>query len=317
MRPALCGNDTAMIPVTKVHELTIGSSRNDDHPPHVSAASSLVRHKGQIFVVADDEYSLLIFSEADLGPGHFMPILEEGDLPEDREARKKEKADLESLALLPPFAHREHGALLALGSGSSDKRNRGVLVALDENGRPTEEHVALDLRPLYEELATDIKGLNIEGAEVVGDTLWLMQRGNENGDNALVNLSLEAATAALTDDRILPPGALRTIDHVDLGQLQGERLCFSDASALPDGRIVFAASTEASDDAVSDGQSYGSALGIIETDGLMSFVEPVDLIIKIEGIDARPEGDGVQVLMVTDADDPDTPSPLLEARIPR
>ena len=273
-----------------------------------------MRHNGRIFVVADDEYSLLVFSEEDPGPGHFLPILE-GDLPEDIDARKKAKADLESLALLPPFEEAKHGSLLALGSGSSDKRNRGVLVVLDEEGRPSERHVPIDLLPLFRRLAEDIDGLNIEGAEVLGDTLWLMQRGNEEGDNALINLSLETVMRGLTDERALVAGALRTIDHVDLGQLQGERLCFSDASALPDGRIVFAASTEA-DDAGSDGRSYGSALGIIEKQGSVSFVEPVDQIIKVEGIDARSEDDHVHVLMVTDADDPDTPSPLLEARIP-
>ena len=304
-----------MIPVTKVHDLTIGSSPDDDHPPHVAAASSLVRHGGLVFVVADDECSLLVFSEDDPGPGRFMRILE-GELPEDREARKKEKPDLESLALLPPFADAQHGSLLALGSGSSDKRNRGVLVPLDEEGRPTELHVPIDLRPLFERLSEDIDALNIEGAEVVSDSLWLMQRGNEDGDNALINLSLEDVRRSLMSERVIPAGAVRAIDHVDLGQHQGERLCFSDASALPDGRIVFAASTEASENAVDDGRSYGSALGVIERDGSVSYVEPVDQIIKIEGIDARPEDGAIHVLMVTDADDPESPSPLLEARIP-
>ena len=93
-------------------------------------------------------------------------------------------------------------------------------------------------------------------------------------------------------------------------------MCFSDASALPDGRVVFAASTEASDADAPDGQVYGSALGIIDRDASVSFVEPVDLIIKIEGIDAHHAGEHIEVLMVTDADNPDEPSPLLEATIP-
>lgn len=304
-----------MIGVRKVHELEIGSSSDDDHPPHVSAASSLVRHGGQIFVVADDEYSLLIFEEGDRKPGHFMRILE-GELPQDKERRQKEKADLESLALLPPSDDLEHGSLLALGSGSSEKRNRGVLVPLGPDGRPTEKHHAIDLLPLFGRLAHEINGLNIEGAEVVGQTLWLMQRGNEGGDNALVNLSLDTAMRGLLDDRILPAEALRSVDHVDLGQIKGVRLSFSDASALPDGRIVFAASAEDSDAATSDGANYGSALGVIEADRSISFLEPVDLVIKIEGIDARAVDDSIEVLMVTDADDPSVPSPLLEARIP-
>ena len=308
-----------MIPVEKVHELEVSSSSSsspgDDVPTHISAASGLVRHNGLIFIVADDELGLLVVDENDLGPGRFIPILP-GDLPDDREKRKKIKADIESIAYLPPTDELPDGLLFALGSGSSDKRNRGALIPLDENGSPTTDHLTIDLEPLFGKLKSEIKGLNVEGAEVVDDTLWLMQRGNEDGDNALINLSLEKALDELTSERRLSEAALRNVDHVDLGQLQGERLCFSDASALHDGRIVFAASTEASDDAVQDGTTYGSSLGIIESDGSVGPVEPLDWIVKVEGIDARVEGDSIVVLMVTDADDPDTPSPLLRAVLP-
>ncbi|MDQ4095992.1 MAG: hypothetical protein M3174_07300 [Actinomycetota bacterium] len=121
----------------------------------------------------------------------------------------------------------------------------------------------------------------------------------------------------LVDDGRLTAKSLRNVDHVDLGQHRGEKLCFSDASALPDGRIVFAASTEAGDDAVKDGTTYGSSLGIIDPDGAVSSVEPIDWVVKVEGIDARLVDDSrIEVLLVTDADDPDTPSPLLKAFLP-
>ena len=51
-------------------------------------------------------------------------------------------------------------------------------------------------------------------------------------------------------------------------------------------------------------------------DGEVSFIDEVDQTIKVEGLTARIEDDDISVLMVTDADDPDTPSPLLEARLP-
>ncbi|MDQ4144126.1 MAG: hypothetical protein M3198_10365 [Actinomycetota bacterium] len=304
-----------MIPVEKVHELTVASSKEDDRPPHISAASGLVRHGGYIFIVADDELSLLVVDEKELGPGEFMPILE-GELPTDQSERKKVKADLESIALLPPTDELPHGCLLAVGSGSSDKRNRGALIPLSADGHPTNDHRTVDLKPLFDELKNEVKGLNVEGAEVVDRTLWLMQRGNEGGDNALINLSLDRTFEALMNDGVVPADALRNVDHVDLGQLQGVRLCFSDASAVPDGRIVFAASTEDSDSALNDGMTYGSAVGIIERDGSLGAVEPLDLIVKVEGIDARVTDGGIEVLMVTDADDPETPSPLLRAILP-
>jgi hypothetical protein len=305
-----------VIPVEKVHDLTVGSSPDGDHPPHIAAASGLVRHNGRVFVVADDELSLLVVDEKDLGPGYFMPILP-GHLPDDREARKKTKADIESIAFLPPAEGLEHGALFALGSGSSDKRNRGALIPLDAEGKPTSDHRDVDLKPLFDDLKKDIDALNVEGAEVVDGTLWLMQRGNESGDNALINLALDKAMRELVHDHRLSAESLRNVDHVDLGQHRGEKLCFSDASALPDGRIVFAASTEAGDDAVADGTTYGSSLGIIERDGSLGSVEPIDWVVKVEGIDARlVEDSKIEVLLVTDADDPDTPSPLLKAFLP-
>ena len=302
-----------MIRAEKIHDLTVASSPNGDHPPHISAASGLVRHAGHIFIVADDELSLLVVNADDLGPGHFMPILE-GSLPKDHEARQKAKADLESIAWLPPSGRLEHGSLLAMGSGSSDERNRGALIPLDRDAKPTEEHDPIDLQPLFDKLGSEVQGLNVEGAEVVGETLWLMQRGNEGGDNALINLSLEVVMRGLGRG-IIPADALRSVDHVDLGELEGVKLCFSDASALADGRIVFAASAEDTDAATSDGANAGSALGIIEQDGSIGPIDRLDQTVKVEGIDARVVGAEIEVLMVTDADDPDTPSPLLLAKL--
>ena len=300
-----------MIPVEQVHELVIGSSDSGDAPPHISAASSLVRHGGHLYVVADDELSLAIFDLDDLGAGHFMRILP-GRLSQEKDERSEEKPDLESLALLPSFGEFGHGALFALGSGSSDKRNRGALIELGSDGGVTENHSEVKLDDLYDRLRTEVTGLNIEGAEVMGDTLWLMQRGNDDGDNALINMSLETTLQEL-ESRELTGSAVRSVDHVDLGQIRGVQLCFSDASAMPDGRIVFAASAEDSEDETSDGATYGSALGLIDKDGSIEFVEPVDLTIKIEGIDAVAKDGTIEVLLVTDADDPKKPSPLLKA----
>ena len=304
-----------VIPVSKVRELTLDVSQRQSRSPHISAASSLERHKHHLFVIADDEMELGVFPLESPEHGHAIRILE-GRLPRDDEDRKKEKPDLESLVLLPPFGRLEHGALLALGSGSSDKRNRGALIPLQKDGLPTEAHGLVDLEPLYDALRRELGELNIEGAAVVDDVLRLLQRGNNGtGRNARVDLSLEEVVKGLAAGDAMSPSVVREVVDCDLGQLHGVKLCFSDASALSDYRTVFAASAEGSGSSHSDGKTVGSAVGVMGRDGSISTVEPVDIDVKLEGLAARLRGDRIDLLMVTDADDPSVASPLLRAEL--
>jgi hypothetical protein len=304
-----------MIPIKQVHELVIGSSSRPDNPGHVAAASSLVRHAGLLLVVADDQLSLAIFDEKKLGPGHLIDILE-GELPSDPDKRKEEKPDLESLALLPPFGDLVHGSLLAVGSGSSDKRMRGALVPLGSDGHPLEDPRTVDLSELYRALADQVAHLNIEGCAAEGDRIYLAHRGNaDDSQDALIALDWDGFSSDLSDGR--PPTASRVLDiqTFDLGQLRGVDLSFSDLSPIGDGRLAFSSSAEDSGDAISDGEIFGSALGILTPGGDIEYHEPVDGLVKIEGIDAQLGDKGIEVLIVMDADDPSQPSPLLGATI--
>lgn len=302
-----------MIPVRKVRDLTLRIPQGEKRSPHVSAASSLERHKNHLFVVADDEMELCVFPLGNSDDGYPVKILE-GDLPEDTDKRKEDKPDLEAVLLVPPFGRHEHGALLALGSGSSDKRNRGVLIPLQKEGLPTASHLVVELSPLFDALREELPELNIEGAVVVDHVLRLLQRGNnETGRNARIDLDLEEVVKALAAGAPLSASAVREIVDCDLGQLHGVELCFSDASALPDGRMVFAASAEGSGSAQSDGKTVGSAVGIMGGDGAITLREPIAVDLKVEGLSARIHGNHIELLMVTDADDPSVPSPLLTA----
>jgi hypothetical protein len=53
---------------------------------------------------------------------------------------------------------------------------------------------------------------------------------------------------------------------------------------------------------------------VIDPHGDVIAAAPVDVKDKIEGLTARRDGGRIHALLVTDADDPDKPSPLLEAR---
>ena len=91
----------------------------------------------------------------------------------------------------------------------------------------------LDLAPLYEALARDIPDLNIEGATVAGDRLLLFQRGNGRGAvNAVVALDLDGVLARSLEDGAWTPMRAIEMRRHDLGEVDGVRLCFSDATAL-------------------------------------------------------------------------------------
>jgi len=304
-----------MIPIKKVHELTIGSSSRDKHPDHIAAASSLVRHAGLLLVVADDELSLAIFDEDDLGDGHLMDILE-GRLSPDEDERQEDKPDLESLALLPPFGQFSHGALLAVGSGSSDKRMRGSLVPLGRDGHPVDDARPVDLGELYAGLSQEVKELNIEGCAALDDTFYLAQRGNaDDSEDALIALDWSSLAEDLSAGRPLSPDAVRGVKTYDLGKLHDVDLSFSDLSPIEDGRLAFSSSAEASGKDGGDGKIVGSALGILRPGGDIEYHEPVNEVVKVEGVDARLGDEGVEILIVMDADDPAHPSPLLGATI--
>ncbi len=303
-----------MIPVTKLLDLKLERAEGDERSRNVSAASGIVHLGDILFVIADDEKQLNVFPELGRGPGYQIQILK-GAVPESDEERSKKKPDLESIAVLPASERFPHGALITLASGTKH-RDVGAVVAIGEDGHPSGEPMEVDLTSLYSGLRDRIEGFNAEGACVLGDSFHLFQRGNEaDAINARIDLPLDGFVAAVAEGRAPGADAVADIVSYDLGNLGGVKLAFSDASPLSDGRIVFTCSAEASGDA-DDGKILGSALGIIGVDGDVEFLEPVDLDVKIEGMTALSADDDIRVLLVTDADDPGNPSPLLEARLP-
>jgi hypothetical protein len=80
-------------------------------------------------------------------------------------------------------------------------------------------------------------------------------------------------------------------------------------------RKPLAAVAEAGESTYLDGEGVGSALGLLGADGV-PMMEPLVGPYKIEGVSvaaARP--DGVEVMLVADADDPSHPAPLPAASL--
>jgi hypothetical protein len=299
------------LPLRERGRLWLPAPGSLDGRPHVAAASGLVRRGPLLWVVADDEPALVAFAVAD-GRAARVVALSAEPLPADPAARKAVKPDLESLADLPPAPGRPDGALLALGSGATPRRDRGWLWPMREQA------VEIDLGLLYATLRAELDDLNVEGAALADGRLWLAQRGNgAAGRDALVELAAEPVLAAIGRGEPVPGEALVAVRPVELGEAGDVPLTLSDLEPLPDGRLVCCAIAEAVASTYDDGPCVGAAVGILDPRrGVVERLAHLATPVKVEGVAASPApGGGLDLLLVADADDPAVAAPLLEARL--
>jgi hypothetical protein len=258
----------------------------------VAAASGVIDVGGELWIIADDELELAVYTRAGR-PLRRVPLVEAAPLPDEHEARKRRKPDLEALALLPD------GSVVALGSGSKPNRRRGARV---RGGRVR----PVDVGPLYERLLGELPELNVEGAAACGPVLRLFSRGNgPSGVNAVIDVAL-APILEDGDDRPWGPGLLVDVTPIALPPGLG----FTDATPAGGDRVLFAAADEASGDTYADGPVAGSSVGLVEGVTLR-WIVPVGPM-KIEGITRA----GDALALVTDADDRRAPAGLYSADWP-
>jgi hypothetical protein len=284
--------------------------------PHLAAASGVVQRAGFVYVVADDELALGEFELSREAPGRLRRVLE-GELPVEHRERKKAKPDFEALTALPPFAGNPYGALVGLGSGSTTARDHGFVWRLGSDGSLNGEPGVIDLEPLYSLLRRELDELNIEGAAVMGDRFWLMQRGNsELGLNVVAELSLAEVMESMHRDRTFAATELLDLHSYDLGAIADERLTFSDASSLGSDLLVFTASAEGSGGTYEDGAILGSVVGTMDVDRNVRRLRTIDRRYKVEGVHATLDTGVLSMMFVCDQDDESVPSPLLSATMP-
>lgn len=273
----------------------------------VSAASGLVASNGELYVVADDELFLAAFDNA--GVLRRRIALFEGALPEEHKARKRSKPDLEALTLLPD------GCLLALGSGSTRQRMRSVCVYPQQHAPIAHS----DWSALYAELMRSLPELNIEGAAVQGERLWLAQRGNGAlGMNACIELELDAVCRALRAGGPIEASALIAIHPVRLGEIEGAPLSLTDLCAHPEGGLIFSAAAEPSGSTYDDAATTGSAIGVLDLHGNVAQCVRVAERCKLEGIALACDAQhpAAALWLVADPDDRALRAPLFRAPWP-
>jgi hypothetical protein len=292
--------------------------RFDDGSP-VTAASAIAPLGNGWLVAQDDATSAAWVRPAGVTPVRLLPAVEGHDRFLEAAGTKHLKPDLEVAC---PAEVDGGPAVLLLGSGSTSRRMRGVLVRLVD-GAPVV--AAAELGPLYTQVAellgTPVEQLNLEGASRWTDTVRWFQRGNlaTGVPSASVAVPLAALVDAVrggTDPAAVPVTA--PLVH-DLGEVAGVGLAVTDAVALPDGRLLLSAAAEDTPNAVDDGPVVAAALALVDGATVLAVAElpaVAGRVPKVEGLALRSSGDGrAHLLAVVDADDPTAPSVLLELTV--
>lgn len=275
----------------------------EEGPPFLAAASGLAANGGNLFVVGDDENHLAILKPTGDVPGRLVRLFP-GTLPRDHKKRKAAKPDLETLLSLPVTDSLPFGGLMALGSGSTPNRRRGVILRFDEAGKIQEPYIP-DLTALYNVVDQSMPETNIEGAILRGDELILFNRGNRNHPNttalAFKMASMETAVPIIKWRR----------DFV-LADAQGLPLSITDTCLLEDGTILASAVAEDTSNAYDDGRLTAAAIVLFAPDLSILWIKMIEPAIKIEGIHGWFDGGTVRMFAVSDADDPEAAAGLYQ-----
>lgn len=281
----------------------------------MSAASGLALVGRHLVVVADDAHHLGVFPIDSTEPGWSQRIIE-GDLPEAATERKRVKPDFEALAVLPPTGPFPNGALVAVGSGSTQARETAMLIELDSAGGLTDRLHRRDLGSLYGPLRERVGELNVEGAFVLGNDLMLLSRANRSAPaNQVARYRLADLVGWLGGDRVAAV-VPRSVTALHVGEIDGVPLGLTDGAALPGGGWVFSAAAEDTSDSYADGAVRGATVGVMSDAGEITVSARLQPNVKVEGIAVRVSGGVATLKMVTDADDPSTAALLLTATLP-
>lgn len=293
----------------KLRDLTLAKPLSEGRGAYVTAASGIVKSGDTFYVVADDELHLFSFTLQDT---HLTPhALLEGELPADAKKRKDEKPDFESLVLMGATDWPPHGGLLAWPSASSVNRMKAAVLPFEKDGKLASTAVSVNILPLAYRLQPETKELNMEGVLLRDGKVFLFQRGNsKKGKNGLAEMSLASWQKGMKSADW--EGKLK-FESVKLGTLSGVDLTMTDAVWSKYGLLALA-SAEDTESAFADGTVYGSVL-VRLVGNKAEILAKFDPVAKLEGLAVEENGDGVDLYLVEDADNPEIPSRLYKTHV--
>lgn len=214
---------------------------------------------------------------------------------------KKLKPDFEAIA-------KYNDQLLIFGSGSLSP-HRNTMVSFDPDNPSGSKEYSLDM--LYDHLISSgivsKENLNIEGAAVLDNHLYLLNRGN----NLVLKYNLTAFLQHLEGEDSIP---LPEYSSVRLPAVNGVEAGLSGAAVIPGThKLLFSASVEDTGNWVDDGEVLGSFIGILDLNNMEKQLEPECypikedeelLKVKVESpVILNKKDKKIDVLLVTDNDE--------------
>ncbi|RZJ36177.1 MAG: hypothetical protein EOO51_02155 [Flavobacterium sp.] len=261
----------------------------------VGAASGLHFSNGNVYLISDKRNMLLEYNLESAVVKHWplLPDSSQDNLP------KNLKADFEAIAA--------DGKLLYIfSSGSTENRNK--LVIFDTE---TKSAQARNLDQFYENLrnvaAIEPGDFNIEGAAVLENKWFLLQRGNGPGNkNGLFVFSANPFKESCEV----------TFHAIALPEIAGCRASFTDATVYKD-RLFFIAAAEAGNSTYEDGAVAGSLIGSIDLQSLsVQFTTVISPTHKFEGLSFFEEtANTISFLLCEDNDSEETESMIFVLRL--
>lgn len=300
-----------------------GALSSIDRPPYVRSASGIAWFGNYFAVVQDDaNFIALVDTKIEKVIAVTLPAGEGGKRQfDDTRGNKKFKMDLESCVLV---ALEDQEILITFGSGSNSFRENIVILRNLSEAPLPEVYNAAELYKCLRS-AKDFAGseLNIEGAVFLDKKIRLFNRGNGAASedteavNASCDLDWQSLYAYLINPKEKPP-SLQNITHYYLGNLDDLALGFTDVTDY-NSKLFFSAAAEDSPDAVTDGEVSGSALGVLDKQNKIRWVEITNgdgsrFKGKVEGITFL-ENDPNRIFVVIDQDSPDKASELCEVHL--
>lgn len=228
---------------------------------------------------------------------------------------KAVKPDFEAMAIADKKEGKE---FFIFGSGSkSPQRDQMISVCL-EKGEVKSYSLEAFYKKLREATRLDEESLNIEGAIIRGEELFLFNRG----ENLILKYKLEDLEAYLAGKQDSP--APETY-HIELPEIRGIKAGFSGATLVPgEDKVLFTASVENTENWIADGEVLGSFVGMIPLKSLKDGLKPEcvrltengkPLNVKVESLAVFYPAlhNDLRLLLVTDSDG--GASELLEANL--
>lgn len=257
----------------------------------VPSGSGMVALEGATFIISDDSPSLFqlnkgfeILSRTELTRGYADVLRIE----------KPVKPDYECLAL---FEQNGSPMLYGFGSGSLAEK-RDSLAIIDPKQERIETH---NLTQFYNRLELLSQGknrekLNIEGAVIYQETLFLLNRGT----NAIFSANINAFNRCLKGEDDFDE---LEIDHfrIKLPAQDGVFVGLSGCSLLPGTtKLLFTATAEATSNWIDDGEILGSYLGLLDIDQLREQQQPALRQFELNG---RPLKDKIESITILSSDE--------------